>query len=148
MPPIWISPDLFPTAKVPQLRILAQGVQKLAGGGETVHRLGHESARHGMTILGRAPHLAPRNRQEARQGAQFQHRHQPLRGGTERASALLQNGEELRLQKVGELRELLAESKLHGGLRSLRFVSQQQLISNGALFQTKSGRFVLLQCLR
>jgi hypothetical protein len=47
----------------------------------------------------------------------FQHSHKPLGGVAQFTEFLFQDGEKPALQDVGELRDLLAKSKLQMGLR-------------------------------
>lgn len=104
---------MLPAADAPQLRILAESFQQLPGQGETVDRLGHEGTGDRQAIFGRPSDPTAGGRHKARQRDHFQHRHQTTGGVVQFSDGLFDGRKELALQDVGELRELLAKSKLH-----------------------------------
>src|ERR1035438_3977379 len=138
-------PSLFPAADPPQLRIPLQSIQQLPGVAESVDGFSHEGTGNRQPVLAGAADPTSAAGHESCQGDQFQSRYQPFGRFGQFPQFLVQDREKLGLEHVSELRDLLAESKLHMGSSVGRLFPQQQLNSDGAHLQTKSYRFVLFQ---
>src|ERR1022692_1854933 len=124
-------PSLFPAADPPQLRIPLQSIQQLPGVAESVDGFSHEGTGNRQPVLGGAADPTSAAGHESCQGDQFQSRYQPFgRFGQfpqfqsryqpfgrfgQFPQFLVQDREKLGLEHVSELRDLLAESKLHMG---------------------------------
>jgi hypothetical protein len=110
----------LPAADAAQLRVTGKRVEQLSGESESVHGLGDESTGDGQAVLGGPTDPTSTAGYEAGQRNHLQGSHQALGWRGQFPEFLLENGEELGLQDVCELRDLLAKCKLQVGLSGLR----------------------------
>src|ERR1700694_1398473 len=132
---------MLPAADAPQLRILVEPFQQLPGEVETIDGLSYEGTGDRQAIFGRPSDPSVGGRHKAGQRDHFQHGHQTAGGVVQFSDGLFDGWKELVLQDVGELRELLAKSKLHQGLPEWAVCLETTAYSSGALFPNKISSF-------
>lgn len=106
---------LLPAADAAQWRVAGQSVEELAGERKSVDGFGDEGVGDGQPVFGGASDPASAGGDEAGQGDHFEGGDQAFGGWGEDSEFILEEGKELGLQDVSELRELLSKSKLQKG---------------------------------